>query len=167
MLFATKCARLDTGTAVLFLTRRVIEPDEDDWSKLKHLIKYVRGRKAMTLILDANGTGILEWYVDGSYGVHPYMQGHSGGSLTTGRGFPVTASKKHKLNTRSSTKSEVIGVDHFMPYFLWTRNFMKAQNYDAVKNIVLQENTSAILLEKNGKKQEVREQNKSAFAIFL
>ena len=29
---------------------------------------------------------------------------------------------------------------------------MKAQDYDVVKNIILQDNKSAILLEKNGKK---------------
>ena len=151
MLFATKRSRPDTGTLVSFLTRRVIEPDKDGWSKLKHLIKYVRGTKEMPLILGANGTVMLKWYVDGSYGVHPNMQGHSGGGLTTRKGFPVTASNKHKLNTRSSTESEVVGVDHFMPGILWTRNFMKAEDYDVVKNIILQDNKSAIILEKNGK----------------
>ena len=68
-----------------------------------------------------------------------------------GRGFPITASKKQKLNTRSSTESEVVGVDDFMPGILWTRNFMKAQDYDVVENIIFQDNKSAILLEKNGK----------------
>ena len=43
MLFDTKRARPDTGTLVSFMTTRVIEPDEENWSKLKHLIKYVRG----------------------------------------------------------------------------------------------------------------------------
>ena len=73
MLFATKRARPDTGTAVSFMTTRVREPDEDGWSKLKHLIKYVRGTKEMPLILGANGTGMLKWYVDGLYGVHLNM----------------------------------------------------------------------------------------------
>ena len=82
ILFSTKRARTDTGTAVSFLTTRVREPDKDDWSNLKHLIKYVRGTKEMTLILGAHGTGIMKWYVDGSYGVHPNMRGHSGGGLT-------------------------------------------------------------------------------------
>ena len=45
MLFATKRARPDTGTAVSFLTTRIIELDQNDWSKLKHLINYVRGTK--------------------------------------------------------------------------------------------------------------------------
>ena len=104
ILFATKRARPDTGTLVSFLTTRVIETDEDNWFKLKHLIKYVRGKKEIPLILGANGTRMLKWYVDGSYGFHPNMWGNSGGGLTMGRGFPVTASKKHKLNTRRSTK---------------------------------------------------------------
>ena len=34
MLFATKIARPDTGTAVSFLTTRVKGPDVDDWRKL-------------------------------------------------------------------------------------------------------------------------------------
>ena len=118
---------------------------------MKHLIKYVRGTKEMPLILGANGTGILKWYVDGSYGVHPNMRGHSGGSLTMGGGFPVIASKKQRLNNRSSTESEVVGVDDFMPGILWTRNFMKAQDYNVVENIIFQDNKSAMLLEKNGK----------------
>ena len=45
MIFATKRARPDTGTSVSFLTTRVRELDKDNWSKLNHLIKYVRGTK--------------------------------------------------------------------------------------------------------------------------
>ena len=45
MIFATKRARLNTGTAVSFMTTGVRESDKDYWSKLKHLIKYVRGTK--------------------------------------------------------------------------------------------------------------------------
>ena len=151
MLFAAKRARPDTGTAVSFLTTRVKEPDVDDWRKLSHLMRYVRGTKDLPLILSADGTGILKWYVDGSYGVHPNLRGHTGGGLTLGRGFPVSASTKQKLNTRSSTESEVVGVDDLMPSVLWTRLFLEAQDYGVQENIVFQDNRSAMLLEKNGK----------------
>ena len=43
VLFATKRARPDTGTSVSFLTTRVKEPDRHDWTKLVHLMKYIRG----------------------------------------------------------------------------------------------------------------------------
>ncbi len=70
-LWATKRARPDTGTAIGFLTTRVREPDTQDWTKLSHLMKYLRGTRKLPLILSANGSGILKWWVDGSFGVHP------------------------------------------------------------------------------------------------
>ncbi|KAL7476706.1 hypothetical protein ACHAW6_002548 [Cyclotella cf. meneghiniana] len=45
------------------------------------------------------------WYIDASFAVHPSLSGYTGGGLTVGRGFPITASTNQKLNTRSSTKN--------------------------------------------------------------
>ena len=73
MLFATKHVRPDTGTTMSFLTTRVSEPDVDDWKKLAHLMRYIRGTKELPLILSANSGGMLKWWVDGSHGVHPNM----------------------------------------------------------------------------------------------
>jgi hypothetical protein len=105
----------------------------------------------MLLVLGADGSGILKWWIDSSFAVHPNMRGHTGGGLSLSRGFPLAASSKHKLNTRSSTEAEVVGVDDLMPAVLWTRMFLKAQGYDVRETIVYQDNLSAILLEKNGK----------------
>jgi hypothetical protein len=150
-LYATKRARPDTCTAVAFLTTRVREPDTDDWAKMVHLMKYIRGTKTLPLILSARGSGILKWWIDGSFAVHPNMRGHTGGGLSMGRGFPIVNSTKQKLNTRSSTESEIVGVDDCMPAICWTRYFMDAQGYGIQENIVFQDNKSAILMEKNGK----------------
>ncbi len=150
-LYATKRARPDTCTSVSFLTTRVRAPDTDDWTKLVHLMKYIRGTRRMPLILRADGSGILKWYVDAAFAVHPNLRGHSGGGLTLGRGMPIVSSTKQKLNTRSSTKTEVVGADDFMPTICWTRYFLLAQGYDIKDNILFQDNKSSILLEKNGK----------------
>ena len=109
------------------------------------MIKYLRGTKALPLILSATGSGILKWYVDGSFGVHPNMRGHTGGGLTMGRGFPIVTSTKQKLNTRSSTESEIVGVDDCMPAICWSRYFLDAQGYGVTENILYQDNKSAIL----------------------
>jgi hypothetical protein len=53
----------------------------------------------LPLILSANGTGILKWWVDAAFAVYPNMQGHSGGGLSLGRGFPIVSLTKQKLNT--------------------------------------------------------------------
>jgi hypothetical protein len=68
----------------------------------------------MPLILSANGSGILKWWVDASFSVHPNMRGHSGGGLSLGGGFPIVSSPKQKLNTQSSAETEIVGADDFM-----------------------------------------------------
>ena len=68
-----------------------------------------------------------------------------------GRGFPIVASTKQKLNTRSSTETELVGVNNFMPSVCWTRLFMQAQGWNLTDNVLAQDNKSSILLEKNGK----------------
>ena len=110
-----------------YLTTRVRGPDTDDWTKLAHMIKYLRGMKLLPLTLSTSSTGILKWWVDGSFAVHPEMRGHTGGGLSFGHGFPIVTSTKQKLNTRSSTESELVGVDDCMPAICWTRYFVQAQ----------------------------------------
>jgi hypothetical protein len=58
-LYATKRARPDTCTAIAFLTTRARTPDKDDWKKLVHLMRYIRGTRKMPLILSADSSGIL------------------------------------------------------------------------------------------------------------
>jgi hypothetical protein len=50
-LYATKQARPDICTAIAFLTMRVQAPDKDDWNKVVHLMKYLRGTHTLLLIL--------------------------------------------------------------------------------------------------------------------
>ena len=69
-----------------------------------------------------------------------------------GKGAIVSESMKQKLNTRSSTEAEVVGVDDVITKVLWTLLFIEAQGYEVKKNIVYQDNKSSILLETNGRK---------------
>jgi hypothetical protein len=149
--YSTKRARPDTCTAIEFLTTRVRAPDKDKWNKLVHLMRYIRCTRTMPLILSANGSGIFKWWVDASFAVHPNMRGHSGGGLSLGPGFPIVCSTKQKLNTRSSTETDIVGANDFMPAICWTRYFMKAQGYDVKDSVLFQDKKTSILLEKNGK----------------
>ncbi len=88
-------------------------------------------------MLGAENDGLLMWYVDASFAVHPNLRGHTGGGLTMGRGFPISASTKQKLNTRSSTESELVGVDDMMLIIIWTRHFLLSQGYGVVENLIL------------------------------
>ncbi len=71
--------------------------------------------------------------------------------MKMGRGFPISVSTKQKLDTKSSTESELVGVDDMMPIILWTCYFLLSQGYGVIKNLLLKDNKSSILLERNGK----------------
>ena len=64
----------------------------------------------------------------------------------------ISISQKQKLNTKSLTEEELIRADDAIPQMLWTRYFLEAQGYGIDKKLLYQDNMSAMLLEKNGKK---------------
>ena len=150
-LYACKRGRPDIHTAIAHLTTRVQCPNKSDLKKLERLLKYINGTKSYKLRLSADDLRVIKWYVDASFGVHPDFKSHTGGTMTYGRGAPITVSKKQKLNTRSSTESELVGADDVTIMILWTKLFLEEQGYEISRNILYQDNKSAILLEKNGK----------------
>jgi hypothetical protein len=75
LLFMATRARQDIQTAVAFLTTRVKSPDEDNWGKLKRVLKYLNGTRYLKLRLTVESLGVLKWYVDGSHNVHWDMRG--------------------------------------------------------------------------------------------
>ena len=104
------------------------------------------------MILSADNLYVIKWYVDSSFVVHPDFCSHTGVIMTYGRGSLQSMSKKQKLNTRSSTKAELVGADDASTLILWTKLFMENQGYTIEKNILFQDNKSTILLKNNGKK---------------
>jgi hypothetical protein len=42
-------------------------------------MEYLRVDWLSLLILSADGSGVLMWYVDASFAVHPNMRSHTGG----------------------------------------------------------------------------------------
>ena len=61
-----------------------------------------------------------------------------------GKGSIINISLKQKVNTRSSTEAEVIGVDDCIGPILWTHQFLEHQGYDVKDNVLLQDNQSTI-----------------------
>ena len=89
--------------------------------------------------------------VNALFAVHPDFKSHTGATMTMGEGSFQSISKKQKLNTRSSTEAELVGVDDVMTQVLWTRLFLESIGYEINRNILYQDNKSAIILEENGK----------------
>jgi hypothetical protein len=131
----------------------VKSPDKDDWGKLKQVLRYLNGTKYLKLSISVNDLGILKWYVDGAHSVHWDCKGHAGAMFTLGEGAVSTSySRNVKLNTQSSTETELVGVDMYMPEMLWSLYFMQqSQGYDVEIVELLQDNKSMQLLMNNGR----------------
>jgi hypothetical protein len=151
LLYLSKRARPDIQPTVAFMCTRVKNPDVDDWKKLGRCIRYLRGTDDIFLTLEAENTGMVQWWVDASFALHRDFKSHTGMTMSLGKGSPISGSWRQKLNTKSSTKAELVGVDDSMHVIVWTRNFLTYQGFDIKDNVVYQDNQSAILLERNGR----------------
>jgi hypothetical protein len=151
LLYLSQRARPDIRTAISFLCSRLQRPDTDDYRKLARVIKYLQATVDLPLVLGADKSGCVRWWVDAAFAVHPDMKGHTGGTMSLGKGSVYSTSTKQKLVTRSSTESEVVGVHDVMPQMLWTAYFLREQGVEVSETVLYQDNMSSILLEKNGK----------------
>ncbi len=150
LLFLAKRGRPDILLAVSFLTTRVQAPDEDDWKKLVRVLSYLKGTLDLVLTISCKHMDKLTWYIDGSYAIHEDMKGQSGAVLMVGDNVVLSRSNKQKVNTRSSTESELIAIDDALPTVQWAKSFMQEQGYN-MDTIIKEDNKSTVLLMKNGR----------------
>ena len=160
-------ARPDIQTAVSFLTKRVRAPDEHDWGKLKRVLKYLKGTMHMKLTLSVDSLSTICWYVDASYGAHMDLKGHTGMMMSLGRGAVMSFSRGQKLNVRSSTECELVGVDDAIPQMMWGKYFIEAQGWTVDHNILYQDNKSTILLATNGRSSSSKRTKHIHHRFFL
>ena len=77
-------------------------------------------------------------------------------------------SVKKKLNTNSSTESEVVGVHDVLSDIMWAKYFLEEQGIETSRNVVFSDNRSALFLELNGRKSKgkIRMNMKNLFLII-
>lgn len=151
-LFLSKRARPDVQQGVAFLTTRAKGPDKDDCEKLSRVIECLRADPRLALTLEADDVQTVKWWFDASFAVHPDMKSHTGATMSIGeKGSQCTTFTRQKLNAKSSTEAELVGVSDMMPMVLWTRHFLEAQGHKVNNATMHQDNQSAMLLEKNGR----------------
>jgi hypothetical protein len=156
LLYLGKRVRPDILTACAFLTKRVQNPNTGDQLKLERVIKYLRGTQAKYLCLQADKhISVLAW-VDVSYGVHEDYKSHTACVIGIGKGPVYAKSSTQKLNTKSSSEAELVGLSDSSGQIIWTRNFLEAQGYKMGAATVFQDNQSTIALVKNGRSTSER-----------
>jgi hypothetical protein len=94
LLYLCKRAQPDLQTTIAFLTTQGIQPDADDWKKLARAVRYLRDSKDLYLTLEADDGINIKWWIDTLFAVHPDMIGHTGGTLSLGKGSVYSISRK-------------------------------------------------------------------------
>jgi hypothetical protein len=138
LLFLLRVCR-DIKPMIAFFTTHVKQPDEDDWGKLKKILKYLNSTCKLRLTLSANSLTTLHWYVEASHQTHDDCKGHTGSILFFGKGATTSLLNKHKILSKSSTESEIIGLYDKASDIFWTWHFLEAQGYIITDNIVFQD----------------------------
>ena len=113
-------------------------------------MRYLNATADLILTIKAEDLTVIKWWVDASYAVHENMRSHTGATMSLGGGCLYSKSTKQKLNTKSSTEAELVAASDMSGQILWTKEFLAHQGYQVKRNILYQDNKSAILLEKNG-----------------
>ena len=116
LLWIAKRGRPDIELPISFLCTRVQSPDVDDWSNLERVLKFLYATINDERIIGALDLSTLFTYIDTSYGVHPNLRSHTGGTLSMGIGTVHNKSSKQKLNVKSSTAAEIVGGSDYLPY---------------------------------------------------
>ena len=84
------------------------------------------------------------------------MKGHTGATLSLGKGGIYSGSWKQRLVARSSTESELVSVYDVLLQVLWMKKFLEEQGWLNSATVVYQDNTSSILLERNGRSSSTK-----------
>ena len=151
LLYICKRARPDIEPVVSYLCTRVSSSSKEDDTKLTRVLGFLEKTINDERIIGATDLNTLYTWVDASYGVHPDMKSHTGGNMSYGLGTLHTKSLKQKLNRKSSTEAELVGVSEYLPYNIWMTNFLEKQGYKPTSNVIYQDNQSAMCMEINGR----------------
>jgi hypothetical protein len=115
------------------------------------LIDFLKVTVNDGLTLQADKNISIHWYLDATFAVHSDFKSHTGACMTLGQGAITSISTKQKINTRSSTKAELVSTDDIISKVIWTKHFIEDQGHKVDQNIIHRDNQSAMKLEQNGK----------------
>lgn len=89
----------------------MVEPNTEDWLKLKKVLGWIKGTIDDKLIIEAESLSEAYTRIDTSYAIHA---GQTGGAMSLDCGIIHGIPTKEKLNLKSLTVTELIGVSDYV-----------------------------------------------------
>lgn len=156
LLYLCKRTRIESLCTVNHLASRVGKSTSDDNAKLDRVLNYLAHTKDRKLVMRKGGQVAMEGYIDASYGVHDDGKSRTGVALMIGGTCVGAWSSKQKLNTKSSTEAEIVGLSDGLSHVLWMRELLKAQGYNLPPTKVHQDNQGVLSIMARGRNPKHR-----------
>ena len=119
----------------------------EDLKKLRRLVSFFKGTINSKRIIGVISLKNMHTWIDAAYGVYNDMRSQTGGAIYLGWGTIHDKCIIQKLNTKSSTESEVVGFSDYLPHYIQIKNCLQYQGYHIKNNVLYQDNQSAITME--------------------
>ena len=129
------------------------------------MLRFINDTKEGKIIIGINNITTRNTFIDVSYEVNPNIRGHTDGVISFGVGIMYDKASKQKINVKSSTEYELVGVSEYIPYSLWLGYFLEHQGYKLNNNIIHQDNQSAMGMKINGRKSCTRNFRKYQYTV--
>jgi len=152
MLFIARMSRYDIMWIVNYLATKSACPSMKYWEAAKRVLRYLKGTLQYHLVLIGSDLTV-DIMADASHALHDDSKGHSGIQVRMGGNVVYCISGKQKVNTISSTETELMCVRDavtYVPYIL--EIFSEMRIPVTLPVTIFQDNTSTIEWTNNGAK---------------
>jgi hypothetical protein len=156
LLYVTKRTRVECLCAVSHLASRVNNPTVDDQKKLDRVMNYLAHTNERKVVMKWGGSVTMEAYIDASFGGHADCKSRSGIMLMMSGSCAGAWSAKQKLNTKSSTEAEIVGLSDGLSHVIWARELICAQGYVLPPTKVHQDNQGVLSIMSGGRSPKHR-----------
>jgi hypothetical protein len=151
IMYLARLTRPDILFATTYLATKCADPTESDLIKAKRVVKYIASTPDVGIHYPPNCSMTLRVHADASHHIHPDGYGHTGIVIMLGNSFLHARSVKQKLQTLSSTESELIALQEASTYVVWLRHLLSELGFDMNKpTVVTQDNQSATWIAERG-----------------
>ena len=151
LMYSARLTRIDTLFAVTYLATKCSSPRRSHLTKALRVVKYIKGTPTVGICYYNDSSLELKIHADASHLIHPEGYGHTGIVITLGRSVVFARSVKQRMQTLSSTESELLALQEASTYVVWMRHLMHELGFDTSNpTIVTQDNQSATTIAEQG-----------------
>jgi hypothetical protein len=133
LIYPSTQARTDILLPLGFLCRHVSASTKQDEQKLFRLLAYLLGTIDLKYRLVANSLDSFSTWVDASFAIHGGMRSHTGVVISFDCSGLICKLKMQSINTKSSTKAELVGASDYLPNTLFVKMLWKHMDIQSRK----------------------------------